>query len=208
MRAGTMHRVTFASRLVPLLECGVLALALYGLASLLFGMWSGVVAALLWLFNPLVLGLGHLDGVDLPFALTTVLVSWALVRWLRRRDRQVVDLARRRLRGGGVGPDHRDACRGGGARRHRGGRRPRGSAWVAAVAPTAGGRAGGLGARVGRLHRTRSGHRPAFVGDPAAALCGGSEVPGQQRHRELARLPARRGLDGGERLVLARHACW
>jgi hypothetical protein len=88
MRAGTMHRVTFASRLVPLLECALLALALYGLAALLFGLWSGVVASLLWLLNPLVLGLGHLDGVDLPFALTTVLVSWALVRWLRRRDRR------------------------------------------------------------------------------------------------------------------------
>jgi hypothetical protein len=86
MRAGTMRRVTFASRLVPLLECALLALALYGLAGLLFGMWSGVVAALLWLLNPLVLGLGHIDGVDLPFALTTVLVSWALVRWLRQRD--------------------------------------------------------------------------------------------------------------------------
>jgi 4-amino-4-deoxy-L-arabinose transferase-like glycosyltransferase len=86
MRAGTMHRVTFASRLVPLLECALLALALYGLAALLFGMWSGVVAALLWLLNPMVLGLGHLDGVDLPFALTSVLVSWAMVRWLRRRD--------------------------------------------------------------------------------------------------------------------------
>jgi hypothetical protein len=86
IRAGTMHRVTFASRLVPLLECGLLALALYGLAALLFGVWSGVVAALLWLLDPVVLGLGHLDGVDLPFALTTVLVSWALVRWLRKRD--------------------------------------------------------------------------------------------------------------------------
>jgi len=88
MRAGTLHRVTFASRLVPLLECGLLALALYALANLLFGMWAGVVAALLWLCNPLMLGLGHLDGVDLPFALTTVLVSWAIVRWWRRRDRR------------------------------------------------------------------------------------------------------------------------
>jgi 4-amino-4-deoxy-L-arabinose transferase-like glycosyltransferase len=86
MRAGTMHRVTFASRLVPLLECALLALALYGLATLLFGLWSGVVAALLWLLSPLALGLGHVDGVDLPFALTTVLASWAMVRWLRRRD--------------------------------------------------------------------------------------------------------------------------
>lgn len=88
MRAGTLHRVTFASRLVPLLECGLLALALYALGSLLFGTWPGVVAALLWLLDPVVLGLGHLDGVDLPFALTTVLLSWALVRWLRRRDRR------------------------------------------------------------------------------------------------------------------------
>jgi 4-amino-4-deoxy-L-arabinose transferase-like glycosyltransferase len=88
IRAGTMHRVTFAARLVPLLECGALALALYALASLLFGPSAGVVAALLWLLNPLVLGLGHLDGVDLPFALTTVLASWALVRWWRRRDRR------------------------------------------------------------------------------------------------------------------------
>jgi Dolichyl-phosphate-mannose-protein mannosyltransferase len=88
LHAGTMHRVTFASRLVPLLESGALALALYALASLLFGVWSGVIAALLWLFDPLVLGLGHLDGVDLPFALTTVLVAWALVRWLRDRDRR------------------------------------------------------------------------------------------------------------------------
>jgi hypothetical protein len=39
------------------------------------------------LLNPLVLGIGHLDGVDIPFALTTVLLSWALVLWLRRRDR-------------------------------------------------------------------------------------------------------------------------
>jgi hypothetical protein len=86
MRAGTMQRVTFASRLVPLLESVLLAFALYGLGTLLFGFWSGVVAALLWLCNPVVLGIGHLDGVDLPFALTAVLVSWALVRWLKQRD--------------------------------------------------------------------------------------------------------------------------
>jgi 4-amino-4-deoxy-L-arabinose transferase-like glycosyltransferase len=88
LRAGSMHRVIFASRLVPLVECGALALALYALASLLFGSTAGVVAALLWLLNPMVLGLGHLDGVDVPFALTTVFVSWALVRWWRRRDRR------------------------------------------------------------------------------------------------------------------------
>ena len=88
IRAGTLHRVTFTSRLVPLVESGVLALALYALANLLFGVWAGVLAALLWLCNPLMLGLGHLDGVDLPFALTAVLVSWAMVRWWRQRDRR------------------------------------------------------------------------------------------------------------------------
>ncbi|HEY3842367.1 MAG TPA: glycosyltransferase family 39 protein [Acidimicrobiales bacterium] len=88
MRAGTMHRVTVAARVVPLLEAALVALVLYALASLLFGTWSGVVAALLWLLDPLVLGLGHLDGVDLPFALTTALVSLTLIRWLRRRDRR------------------------------------------------------------------------------------------------------------------------
>ena len=88
LRAGTMHRVTVAARIVPLLECVLLALALFALASLLFGPWAGVVAALLWLLDPLVLGLGHLDGVDLPFALATVLVSLTLVRWLRRRERR------------------------------------------------------------------------------------------------------------------------
>lgn len=87
MKAGSLHRVTFASRLVPLLESALLALVLYALASVLFGAWAGVIAAVLWLFNPLVVGIGHLDGVDIPFALTTVLVSWTLVRWLRSRSR-------------------------------------------------------------------------------------------------------------------------
>ncbi len=88
MQAGTMHKVTVAARVIPLVECVLMALALFALASRLFGPWPGVVAALLWLLDPLVLGLGHVDGVDLPFALTTVLVSLSLVRWLDRRDRR------------------------------------------------------------------------------------------------------------------------
>jgi hypothetical protein len=88
LRAGTMHKVTVASRLVPLVECALVAWALYALATLLFGAGAGVLAALLWLLDPLVLGIGHLDGVDLPFALASVLVSLALVRWLRQRDRR------------------------------------------------------------------------------------------------------------------------
>jgi len=41
---------------------------------------------LLWLASPFVLGIGHLDGTDVPFALAVVLSSWALARWLRRRS--------------------------------------------------------------------------------------------------------------------------
>ena len=41
---------------------------------------------MLWLASPLVLGIGHLDGTDVPFALGVTLSSWALLRWLRRRD--------------------------------------------------------------------------------------------------------------------------
>jgi 4-amino-4-deoxy-L-arabinose transferase-like glycosyltransferase len=88
LKAGKIRAVTFSSRIVPLLETVAVAVALYALAAFLFGAWSGVVAALLWLCNPLVLGIGHLDGVDVPFALTTVLVSLAAVRWLQRRDRR------------------------------------------------------------------------------------------------------------------------
>jgi hypothetical protein len=90
MRAGTLHAVTVASRLVPLLESVLVGLALFALASALFGRCSGVVAALLWLLDPVVLGIGHLDGVDMPFALCTVVVSLALVHWFRRRDRRTV----------------------------------------------------------------------------------------------------------------------
>ena len=69
LKAGTMHRVTFAARLVPLFECALAALVLFLLASTLFGRGAGVVAALLWLCDPVVLGIGHLDGVDLPVRL-------------------------------------------------------------------------------------------------------------------------------------------
>jgi len=88
IRAGTMRSVTFASRVVPLIETVLIALALFALAGLLFGGWSGLVAALLWLCNPLVLGIGHLDGVDIPFALTTVLVALATVRWWQEPGRR------------------------------------------------------------------------------------------------------------------------
>ncbi|HEX4257489.1 MAG TPA: glycosyltransferase family 39 protein [Streptosporangiaceae bacterium] len=86
LAAGHVRPVTFASRLVPLAETAAVAFVLFALAMELFGSaLAGLLAGALWLASPLVLGIGHLDGVDIPFALATVLSSWALVRWLRRR---------------------------------------------------------------------------------------------------------------------------
>ena len=179
---GTMHRVTFASRLVPLLECALLALGSTRWPPSSSGVWSGVVAALLWLLNPLVLGLGHLDGVDLPFALTTVLVSWALVRWLRRRDRRSLLWL-----GAACGAAMSAQTTGLLLARWRSAwswwRPAVGSSGVAPLAPTGLVVAGGLGARLGGLHRPRPERRAALLGHPPAALCGGPEVPGHERHR-------------------------
>jgi 4-amino-4-deoxy-L-arabinose transferase-like glycosyltransferase len=82
LRAGTLQRVMFAARLVPLAEAIAAAFVLYALARRLFSPWAGVLAGGLWLAGPLVLGLGHLDGIDLPFTLAALVVSLALVRVL------------------------------------------------------------------------------------------------------------------------------
>jgi hypothetical protein len=93
LAAGKLRAVDFASRIVPLLECIVIALLLYGLAVDLFGGDAGLLCAGLWLASPLVLGLGHLDGVDLPFSLAVVACSWTLLRWMRSpRRRRLVAL--------------------------------------------------------------------------------------------------------------------
>ena len=88
IHAGTLRAVDFASRIVPLLESVALALLLYALASDLYGAPAGCLSAALWLASPLVLGLGHLDGVDMPFALAVVGFSWTLTRWMRSRSRR------------------------------------------------------------------------------------------------------------------------
>ncbi|MGA2825980.1 MAG: glycosyltransferase family 39 protein [Streptosporangiaceae bacterium] len=85
LSAGTLRRVTFASRLVPLAESIGVAFVLFALGTELFGPGAGAFAGALWLASPFVLGIGHLDGVDVPFALAAALSAWALVRWLRTR---------------------------------------------------------------------------------------------------------------------------
>ena len=78
-RDGVLDQVTFASRLVPAATVLVVAALLFLLARQLAGRAAGLTAAALWLVSPLVIGLGHLDGVDLPFALAVVVLAGALL---------------------------------------------------------------------------------------------------------------------------------
>jgi hypothetical protein len=88
LRAGTLRGVDFASRIVPLLLTVALAFLLFGFANELYGGAAGLLAGVLWLASPLVLGLGHLDGVDMPFAFAATWFAWALLRWSRQRSRR------------------------------------------------------------------------------------------------------------------------
>jgi hypothetical protein len=85
-RDGRLDEVTFASRVVPVLNVLVVAVLLFLLARQLAGRAAGMVAASLWLVSPMVVGLGHLDGVDLPFATAVVVLSGALLHQ-RHHDR-------------------------------------------------------------------------------------------------------------------------
>ena len=99
LAAGKLRSVTFASRLVPLAETAGVAFVLFAVASELSGPVAGALAGMLWLASPFVLGIGHLDGTDVPFALGASLSSWALVRWLRLARYENPDVAGIRSRG-------------------------------------------------------------------------------------------------------------
>ena len=86
LAAGKLRAVTFASRLVPIVEALAIGVILYRLGSLIFSPAAGVVAGVLWLADPVTIGLGHIDGVDLPLTLAAALTSLALLRWVRRRN--------------------------------------------------------------------------------------------------------------------------
>jgi 4-amino-4-deoxy-L-arabinose transferase-like glycosyltransferase len=86
--AGKLRAVDFASRILPLLLTAAIAFLLFGFANELFGGAAGLLCGVLWLASPFVLGLGHLDGVDMPFAFAVVCFGWALLRWSRERSRR------------------------------------------------------------------------------------------------------------------------
>ena len=71
--------VTFASRLVPTLELLLVGVLLVMLGRQLVGIGGGLVAGALWLVSPVTLGLGHLNGVDLPFTVAVVVFAGALL---------------------------------------------------------------------------------------------------------------------------------
>ncbi|MHB8467115.1 MAG: glycosyltransferase family 39 protein [Acidimicrobiales bacterium] len=83
-RAGDLRGAVFLSRLIPLIEGVLVGLLIYALAGGLFGRGAGVVGAALWLTTPVTVGFAHLDGIDVAFALATVLCLHALSRHLRR----------------------------------------------------------------------------------------------------------------------------
>ena len=109
-RHGELREVTFLSRLVPVLELLVTGLLVFALARRLVGPSGGVFAAALWLLNPFVIGIGHLDGIDIPFTLMALTVALTLVRWLEVRTPARLVAGRPCLRRGPRDPRHRAAA--------------------------------------------------------------------------------------------------
>jgi 4-amino-4-deoxy-L-arabinose transferase-like glycosyltransferase len=95
-RAGKLRREMFLNRLVPLLEAVLVGFALYALGERLIGPTAGLLAGALWLANPFTLGLGHLNGIDLPFTLAALGIALAVARYLEqptRRSAAIVGVA-------------------------------------------------------------------------------------------------------------------
>ena len=84
--AGRLHTVVFLSRLVPLVEGLAVAGLLYLLAARLFGPWSGVLAASLWLTTPVFIGFSHVVSIDIAFTVATLAACLALLRYLEHRS--------------------------------------------------------------------------------------------------------------------------
>ena len=87
-RAGILGQVTFASRVLLVVTVLAVAVLLALLGRRLVGLAGGLVAASLWLVSPMVLGLGHLNGVDLPFALAVVVWAGAMLHERRSPGRR------------------------------------------------------------------------------------------------------------------------
>lgn len=82
--AGTLQRVVILGRIVPLAMGVATGFLLYALAASLSTRLAGVTAAGLWFTSPLALGLSHMQTIDQPFALATLVTALALLRAVRR----------------------------------------------------------------------------------------------------------------------------
>lgn len=87
-QGDALGAVTLAARVVPLLELIAVAVLLVMLGRQLVSLAGGLVAGALWLLSPVTLGLGHLDGVDLPFAVAVCVYAGALLHARHHDDRR------------------------------------------------------------------------------------------------------------------------
>jgi len=91
--AGRLEAVLIASRMAPIAEAVLAGLALYALGARLASRAAGLLAAGLWWSSPLVLGLGHVQTIDVPFTLVALAVCLALVRLLAAHRPRLGDVA-------------------------------------------------------------------------------------------------------------------
>lgn len=87
-----VRRLVFAARIAPILETIAVAWCAAVLADALFGAGAGELAGLLWLASPLVLGMGHLDAMDVPAALTALIAALAVHRYFTKPSALVLAL--------------------------------------------------------------------------------------------------------------------
>ncbi|HEX6422070.1 MAG TPA: glycosyltransferase family 39 protein [Acidimicrobiales bacterium] len=80
---GNLQQVVFVGRLMPVLEGLALVWVLYALGATLFSRGAGLLAAAAWSTTPLAIGFGHVNGLDLAFALAVAAAALALARHLR-----------------------------------------------------------------------------------------------------------------------------
>ena len=95
---GDIQQIVFLYRLVPILQGLLIGLLLYGLTRDLVRWTAGLAAAVLWWTLPTTLAFCHLDCLDVPATLATVLVAWLVNRYADRPT-----LVRLALTGLGVG---------------------------------------------------------------------------------------------------------
>ncbi|MEY2458933.1 MAG: hypothetical protein QOG30_763 [Acidimicrobiaceae bacterium] len=79
-----LRRITLLSRLASIAMAGAIAWVLYAIGARLANRRAGVIAGGLWLTTPLVLGHGHLAGLDIPFTLTVVVGALLVLRYADR----------------------------------------------------------------------------------------------------------------------------